>query len=55
MEDERGIEVHDQSFARRDAGGFLEFLRTDRQLVVHFEWIDQVNAFWQFFACDPAE
>ena len=43
--DKRGIERHDQSFARWDAGGFLDFLRAYGNLVVGLEWVDDVKAF----------
>ena len=55
MEDQGGVEVHDQPFARRHAGRFLDFLGADGEFVIGLERVDEVDAFRQRLARDPAE
>src|SRR5580704_12881910 len=55
MVDQRSIEIHDQAFAGGDAGGFLDLLGADGQLVVGLEGTDDVHALGQDFSGDTAE
>ena len=55
MVDERRIECHHQAFAGRNAGGFLDLLGADRELVVGLEGIDEVHSLRQSLAGDSAE
>ena len=44
MVNQRSIQAHHQTFARRHAGRFLQGLRLDGELIIRLQRIDQMNA-----------
>ena len=52
---ERGLEAHDEALGRRHRRLLLHLLRADAELGHALERVDEMNAFAEPFAGDPAE
>ena len=55
VENQRGVEAHDQAFARGHGGRFLDLLGADGEFVIGLERVDDVDAFGQSLARDSAK
>src|SRR5215471_10422934 len=53
--DQGGVQIHDQAFARGNAGRFLDGLSLNGHLIVCLQRVDEMHAFGQYLAGDASE